>query len=399
MKIIDSHVHIGKKEFCTNPNSDFLYNLCADYDEIINLMNKNKIDKSIIFPIPHKDFDVKLSNEYVLEAYKKFPNRFIPFCRIDRNLDKNLSENGFKGVKLHLVYEDVDDSLLKKSLKIIEEYRVPIVIHARFKDKVKQLVKIMSLAPTIKIILAHMGRGHIYTGDQVVENALELRKYPNLYMDTSTVGDIKSIINCCEIIGYNRVVYGSDYPFGINIFADYEYSSDISNLEQALSFENKQKIFNQNIDAMLHNKKVSFDVQVRYSTVNDYEKIVDLIEQMSQRDVMYLALRQKLALIRRIAKTGRHFIVAEYNHEIVGFLRESGRPDNFSLIEEVVVSPCCRNIGVCKKMLDFQHSIFKKTLAKTNKSNTVMNHIFEEYGYKLENPDAQRILNWVRVVQ
>ena len=83
MKIIDAHVHLGLPDFCTVSETDFKYNLCCTYDEVVSLMDAHNVDQVIALPIPHYQFDSQKNNNYVLEAYNHYPDRFIPFCRID----------------------------------------------------------------------------------------------------------------------------------------------------------------------------------------------------------------------------------------------------------------------------------------------------------------------------
>lgn len=256
MRIIDAHIHIGKYSFCDVENSDFDYDLCSTYDEIIELMDINKVDKAIILPIPHKDFNTEKTNDYVFEAYQKYPDRLIPFCRIDEHLEENLKK-GFRGVKLHLLYENIDIKSIKKELQLIEDANVPLIVHAKFSNKVKQIEQIFKYAPNINIILAHMGRGHLYTGEQTIDNALALKKYPNVYMDLSTVGDLQSIINVCEILGYDRVIYASDYPFGKNCLGGrYRYTDEFNALKQNLSHEQERANLSKK-----HRKIVGFEKQ------------------------------------------------------------------------------------------------------------------------------------------
>ena len=135
MKVIDAHMHIGLQAFCDKENSDFKYDLCSTYDEIIELMDMNGVDKAIILPIPHKDFNTEKTNNYVFEAYQRYTDRLIPFCRIDEHLAENLKK-GFRGVKLHLLYENIEIKNIKKELQLIEDTNVPLIVHAKFANKV-----------------------------------------------------------------------------------------------------------------------------------------------------------------------------------------------------------------------------------------------------------------------
>lgn len=391
MKIIDAHIHIGLKSFCHKEDSDFQYDLCSSYEEIIKLMDDNGIDQSVIMPIPHRDFDTEESNNYVFEAYQAYPNRFIPFCRIDSHLEENL-DNGFRGVKVHFLYEDIDPKKIKKELQLIEDANVPLVVHAKFKNKPAQIEKILQIVPNLNIILAHMGRGHIFTGEQTIDNALALKKYTNVFMDLSTVGDLKSIINVCEIIGYDRVMYASDYPFGKNVIGSkYSYKNEIEALQQNLSEEECKLIFHDNMEKLLNIKNGLF---IRRVKKTDLDEILSIFKAISPEELKFLAYDHKSSLIRQIIRTERHCYVAVLNNKIVGFLRESGRPDNFSLLEEIVVHPAYRAKGIANQLFNYYHKAFHKTLAKSNAANQKIINILTKFGYKAENPDAQRIIKW-----
>ena len=393
MKIIDAHMHIGLHSFCDNENSEFPYDLCSTYDEIIRLMDANDVDKAIILPIPHKDFNTEKTNSYVFEAYQKYSDRLIPFCRIDEHLEENIRK-GFRGVKLHLLYEEVDIKNIKKELQQIEDANIPIIIHAKFANKVKQIEQILKYAPNLNIILAHMGRGHLYTGEQTIDNALALKKYPNVYMDLSTVGDLQSIINVCEILGYDRVIYGSDYPFGKTFFGErYRYGDELNALKQNLSHEQSMLIFHENIERLLELKN---NIYVRRAKKTDVESIMEMFNSISSEEQKFLAYGNKATLIRQIVRSERHCYVAMYENRIVGFLRESGRPEGYSLLEEILVLPEYRGKGVATKLMNHYHRAFHKNMAKTNASNYKMRNMLSRNGYVAENPNAPRIINWVR---
>lgn len=393
MKIIDAHMHIGLPSFCENKNSEFQYDLCSTYDEIIELMDANDIDKAIILPIPHKDFNIEKTNNYVFEAYKKHSDRLIPFCRIDEKLGENI-DKGFRGVKLHLLYEEVDIKSIRSELQQIEDANIPIIIHAKYANKVKQIEQILQYAPNINIILAHMGRGHLYTGEQTIDNALALKRYPNVYMDLSTVGDLQSIINVCEILGYERVVFASDYPFGKNCLGKkYRYIDEIDTLKRNLSHEQSELIFHENVERLLNLKN---DVYIRRAKKADVESVMGLFNSISKEDQKYLAYSNKASLIRQIIRSERHCYIAVYDNMVVGFMRESGRPQNYSLLEEILVSSEWRGKGVATKMMNYYHRAFHKNMAKTNALNYKMMNMLRKNGYVAENPDAPRINNWVR---
>lgn len=179
MKIMDSHVHLGSDSYSkliSKKSDNLLFRLKNTYEDFINIMDQNGIDQSVIFAVPHKDIDVDTSNDYIYEAYIKYENRFIPFCRINDNLGKNII-SGFKGAKIHLLYEDLNIEDMKDYFQILEYYKKPLIIHTLFKEKVEQIKRILSYAPNLKIILAHMGRKELYTMNGVIEVLEGLKKF------------------------------------------------------------------------------------------------------------------------------------------------------------------------------------------------------------------------------
>jgi predicted TIM-barrel fold metal-dependent hydrolase len=113
-----------------------------------------------------------------------------------------------------------------------------------------------------------MGRKQMYNMEGIQEVLEGLEKYPNVYFETSTVGDKRAIEEAVKIVGEDRIVFGSDYPFG-KMWADthyteYSYWDDIVIIRDAnISGEARQKILADNISNILNiknikNKKIPF---------------------------------------------------------------------------------------------------------------------------------------------
>ena len=391
--IIDAHIHAGLPEFCSGTAETLPCELFVTYAEILSVMDAYGVNRAVLIPIPHRDIDTHLTNQYVFEANKAFPERFIPFCRIDDKLEENLAA-GCQGVKIHMVYEDIDINAVSSELRMIEKAGVPLMIHAKFADKVRQVEDILRTAPEMKIVLAHMGRGHIYTEEQVLQNAAGLRQYSNIYFETSTSGGIEAVVKVCDILGADRVIYGSDYPFGKSAFGTgYEYDRDIKAVREVFSSEQADMLLGGNIMRLLGGRD---SVIVRCSRPEDYEGIVAMIDSLDDREKKFLALSVKYQAVKKVLRTGKHSYTAEIGGKIAGFLMESGRPEGYSYIEEIAVAPEFRHKGVAKALLKHYLDIFPKSLAKTNSHNTPIINLLSKNGYIPDNPDAPRIINWKR---
>ena len=205
---------------------------------------------------------------------------------------------------------------------------------------------------------------------------------------------MQAIINVCEIIGYDRVIYASDYPFGKNYLnGEYNYSDELNILKHHLSGENGENVFHKNIESLLNKKE---EVFIRRAKNDDVDSVVYIFNNISDMDRKFLAYNNKATLIKQIIRSGRHCYLAVHNNTIVGFLRESGRPGGFSLLEEIVVLPEYRGKGVATKLLKYYHNAFDKNMAKTNSSNKKMISLLCQNYYKAINPDGLRIINWIR---
>ena len=137
-------------------------------------------------------------------------------------------------------------------------------------------------------------------------------------------------------------------------------------------------------------------VENRKAKKSDLEDVTNLLNNLSNQDKKNLALEPKRLLIRKNIREEKHSFVSTIDGKIAGFMRESGRPNGFVLLEELVVDPAHRNKGLASKMLDELHSQHPKTLAKTKANNKEMKQLLEKTGYKPDRPDSKTIINWVR---
>jgi predicted TIM-barrel fold metal-dependent hydrolase len=213
-------------------------------------MDKHKISKSVIFPIPIKGIDYFKSNQYIADANKKYPERFIPFGLMDNSIDYWINQ-GFKGFKENTRLEEINECEYTEYYLKLEQHGLPLIIHPLFKDKVGRIKSIAAVAPKLKVILAHMGRSHLFTDEDVMYNLRELKKYENVYFETSTVRVCKAIENAVNIVGPDRVMFGSDYPFSKELNEDsIEIEKNVV-LMSRISEDKKQKIFGMTIKSLI----------------------------------------------------------------------------------------------------------------------------------------------------
>ena len=220
--VIDAHTHLGLEEFIVSKIPEEKLKLPAfqekqehRVDTLVSAMDRNAVSRAVSFPFPLAEIDPILANQYVLDSYRAYPARIIPFVLLGDDVDHWLKE-GAMGFKQHplLSPERFD---LDQIYPCLAEARVPLIAHlssARGVSVTKQVRHILSIAPRLKLIVAHMGRLVINTEEGVEDNLLGLQHEERVYFETSTVRSPNAIARAIDLLGEERVLFGSDNPFG-----------------------------------------------------------------------------------------------------------------------------------------------------------------------------------------
>jgi len=167
--------------------------------------------------------EIRLCNDYVLNAMKEFPSRFIGYCfvipgypetldEIDRCLDRGMS-----GIKLYNQYkysEPVLDSIAEKAI----QRGIPILGHAAHlcdpesrerQPRCSDATDFVTLArryPEVMLI-----EGHISGGGDWEWTLRELRNCNNIFLDASGSNvDDRTIETCVEFLGAKRILFATD---------------------------------------------------------------------------------------------------------------------------------------------------------------------------------------------
>lgn len=134
--IIDVTSYLGKWPYWYNPYTG------EEGDKLIKLMDKSKIDKSIIISLKSIFYDDKEGNELTFLAEKKYPDRFFVSITINpNNLSDPISyineciEKGAKIIRLYPHYHgyklSADNYKLTRIVNFLSNYNYPISISMR----------------------------------------------------------------------------------------------------------------------------------------------------------------------------------------------------------------------------------------------------------------------------
>ena len=243
--IIDFHTHIfpsffreNREQFFPEESSfELLYgspeSRMAGKKELLDNMDEEGIDQSVIFGFPWKNVDhFRRHNDYIIEAVQKYPDRLIGFCCFDPLSDQALTEAerclkaGISGVGELAVYDSGFShdiiAAFNDIMEMCRRYDVPILLHTnepighQYPGKqpmvLSQIYNLLKTYPSNRIVLAHWGGGLLFY-TLLKKEVREVMS--NTWFDTAAstylyLPDIYRVAG--EIIGNDKILFGSDYP-------------------------------------------------------------------------------------------------------------------------------------------------------------------------------------------
>jgi uncharacterized protein len=273
-EIIDSHVHT----FANDNIADKIitsFNVLYDIDfenpgngtitNVLNNMELGGIDHTIMVNFAPPKI-IEDNNMWTLKTAKASEGRLIPLVSFHPEMEGSLVKHldryikaGAKGIKMHPMAQgfDVKDERLMELYCMCIEYSFPILIHcgrvsnARLNEysDFECILPLIEKFQRLPIVLAHMADGNV---ERVLETS---KKYSNVYFDTSIVItgypeimnvnepswlDDDQVVAVINEIGAEKVIFGSDFPWG----------SPIHDLKRVMNFkltdQQKRLIFSEN---------------------------------------------------------------------------------------------------------------------------------------------------------
>jgi uncharacterized protein len=182
----------------------------------------------------------KPNNDIVVAAIDRFPDRFLGWVAVNplipesvEDVEVYLNKPGFIGVKAHPFMHEYSIKALDPVAVMCESKGIPMIIHLSSEpDSFKYLPE---RYPKLKVIYAHAG---LPLWKQLWKF---VKDQPNVFVDTSSDYLNPSIVKkVVESLGYRKVLYGCDGPYGMKKFNEYDYSAKKSWIE-SLQIPDNQK--------------------------------------------------------------------------------------------------------------------------------------------------------------
>ena len=199
-EVFDAHAHIG---------ADIDGRMMTG-DGMRERMEAAGVKKSIVFPLndPNARDDYSGPNDVVWNAYEEYPSSFVPFFRLNPNLDY---DREFMGLKLHPVSQEfeLDDPRVVRLFGMAAETDLPVLIHTGFAMQriVEPLLPTVEAHPGLRLILGHSAMVEVLSAAHAFEG------HQNVLFETSVV-QAKDLYELCCSIDPSRICYGSDIPYG-----------------------------------------------------------------------------------------------------------------------------------------------------------------------------------------
>jgi uncharacterized protein len=215
--IIDADCHISSVKFD---------GLAITADELIVQMDRTGVDRALIWLRPVYTKEIDQENLAVYEAVKVYGDRLLGFGWVNPRLGRKTAadtirccfeEYGMRGIKFNGAQDDyvIDDPAILEFVEQAARYAKPIAFHigADFYENTHpyRLGHIAERFPEIPFLMVHMGgAGTPSLHRAAIETA---RRYSNITLIGSAINE-NPILTAIEVLGAERVCFGSDTPFG-----------------------------------------------------------------------------------------------------------------------------------------------------------------------------------------
>jgi len=227
IEVIDAHCHIYPDKIAARAcaGTDRFYGTTASCSGTVGELlekKRGRIDRFLVHSVATTPAQVGSINRFISEQVQNHPMTLFGFGTLHPESEDiagdfyQLLELGLQGVKLHPDIQAfaLDDPRALKIFELCERENIPALLHTgdyRYDySNPNRLLPVLKAYPSLTVIGAHLG------GWSVWESACDqLSGFSNLYVDSSSTFPFFDKDKAKELIcrwGFDRVLFGSDYP-------------------------------------------------------------------------------------------------------------------------------------------------------------------------------------------
>lgn len=208
-----------------------------------------------------------IQNDYLASVAKRFPNRFFVcgMCEFRRpgylEQAKSLISSGFRGIKIpaqRLILSDgrvmLTSDEMMQMFHLMEDNQLILSIDLADGDtQVAEMEEIIQECPNLKIAIGHFGMVTLPGWKEQIK----LARHRNVRIESGGItwlfndefypfrGAVDAIVEAAELVGMDKLMWGSDYPRTITAIT-YKMSYDFIIKSQTLSIDEKKKFLGEN---------------------------------------------------------------------------------------------------------------------------------------------------------
>jgi predicted TIM-barrel fold metal-dependent hydrolase len=182
-------------------------------EDLLRQAEQSGVNRIVIFPFPSMALSDEGINRRLLDEAKRV-KKFVPYYYIPETMEPIPEGKGFYGGKWHWMlgvqdcssnYQALKDPKLDEFIEASEKIDLPVV----FEEELAFTEAFVEKTKNLKIIIPHLGM----LGGNPVDFLHAFKGRENVYFDTALAGS-DTVMKFIETVGHQRVIFGSDVPFG-----------------------------------------------------------------------------------------------------------------------------------------------------------------------------------------
>lgn len=216
--VVDCHAHVGENSLMRRFGANREKYLA---EQAVEMSDDVGIDTMLAFPVSNPHTDYSRDNNRVLEWASHFPDRIVPFIRLQPHFEAaavadvhRYAAAGARGIKFHPRidggYIINDDFLIRPIVEAAIEHNLVMLFHTgeTYNASAGLLGDLATMYPEGNFIAGHMGMLDSYHDAVAYASRLD-----NFYLDTTDFWPPTLIQRAVQKVGAHKVVFGTDMPY------------------------------------------------------------------------------------------------------------------------------------------------------------------------------------------